>query len=82
MNATLVINDNVGLEKDVWQEGDNSFTAEQWQEAINNFADTMQKIYYAADYQLDIEDGDLYILGDAINLLRSIDIKILDQEGR
>ena len=75
-NATLVIKDNAGLEKDIWTEGNNNFTKDQWQEAIDNFADTLQKIYYAGDYQLEIEDADLYILGDVINLLKAIDIEI------
>lgn len=75
-NATLLIRNNAGLEQDIWQEGNNDFTSDQWQEAIDNFADTLQKIYYAGDYQLDIEDADLYILGDTINLLRAIDIQV------
>jgi len=79
MSATLKIKNSEELGKEVWQmDGCKDWDAGKWAQAIENFADTLQKIYYSADryYERDIDDYDLYILGDTINLLRAIDIQV------
>ena len=76
-NAVLYIKDISGFEDDIWQTTGDITTRNTWKEVIENFADNMQEIY---DWIGEMEDGypfdrfDQYILGDAINLLRSIDV--------
>ena len=78
-NATLVIHNGKGFEDDIWQLDDAGFKVNQWIATLNNFADNAQAIY---DWIEEMEDGypfdrfDQYILGDTINMLRSIDVKM------
>lgn len=81
MNATLVINDGNGFESDIWQ--DNShFNQEDWKSAIEGMNDVLKEIYKETDHNPEkpvwevIPDDKLYILGDVINMLSSIDIEL------
>ena len=76
-SATLVIYDGKRFAKDIWQ-ADGDFTKEQWKQTIRGFADVLEDVY---DY-LDQDRGDdtypddkLYIVGDIMNMLLSIDVK-------
>ncbi len=73
-NATLVISNPEGLEQDVWTEKEN-FIEGQWQSAIAYLVVEGQELYD----RLSEETGgtsQVYALGDMLNLLRSIDIRI------
>lgn len=72
-NGVLFINNPSGLENDIWQYS-SCFSNEQWNEAIDDITDSMQNIY---NYISEKSGGnsDVYKLGDAINLLRSISIQ-------
>ena len=73
-NATLVVNNAKKFSDDIWQY-DADFTEEQWKEAIENFADNLQDIYNWLTCNEDFDmDDKLYILGDVINMLNSIDV--------
>lgn len=77
MNGTLIINDSEKFSNDIWQSEDN-FTEEEWKEAIDSFASNLQDIYdwicENEDCGFDMPDR-LYVLGDVINMLNSIDVK-------
>lgn len=74
-NGTLVVNNSEKLSNDIWQ-CNNDFTEEQWKEAINSFADNLQDIYNWLNDNEDFDmDDKLYILGDVINMLGSIDVE-------
>lgn len=73
-NATLVISNPEGLEQDVWTENSN-FSEEQWKSAIAYLVFEGQELYD----RLSEETGgtsQVYALGDMLNLLRSIDIRV------
>jgi len=74
-NGTLIINDSEKLSNDIWQ-CDYDFTEDQWQDAVENFAENLQDIYdwLTCNEDFDMDDK-LYILGDVINMLNSIDVK-------
>ena len=81
-NAVLKINDTNAFENDIWQIDTDDFTADQWKIAINNFADNLQALYDWIDEQDEIvggEDFDHYVLGDTINMLRSIGIELQER---
>lgn len=74
-NATLIVNNSEKLSNDIWQ-CNNDFTEKQWKDAINSFADNLQDIYNWLNENEDFDmDNKLYILGDVINMLNSIDVK-------
>lgn len=80
-NATLVIHNNDKFEDDIWQTSDDNFSENEWSVAISNFADTCQAILDWIDElneydEVPLEQFDPYILGDTINMLRSIDVKV------
>ena len=76
-NGTLIVNNSNGLSNDIWQTSDD-FTDKEWKEAIDSFSSNLQDIY---DWICDNEDcgfdmpDRLYVLGDVINMLNSIDVK-------
>ena len=77
-NAKLVINNPQGFANDIWQYNvpDADF---KWSDAIKGFADTLQDIYdFFCTEEGDgiIDDGHKYVLGDVINMLYSIDVKV------
>jgi len=77
-NAVLLIKNRDGFEDDIWQISGDNFELNEWKTAINNFADNAQSIYDWID-NLETTVGsefDLYVLGDLINMLRSIDVEI------
>ncbi len=77
-NAVLLIKNRDGFEDDIWQISGDNFELNEWETAINNFADNAQSIYDWID-NLETTVGsefDLYVLGDLINMLRSIDVEI------
>lgn len=75
MNGTLIVNDSEKFSNDIWQNEDN-FTEEEWKEAIDSFASNLQDIYDWIDENDDFDMPDrLYVLGDVINMLNSIDVK-------
>ena len=77
MNATLVIRDTNKFEDDIWQTDIDDFSAGDWKNAISNLADNAESIYNWIDTLDEYPpDFDPYILGDVINLLRSIDVKV------
>ena len=74
-NGTLIINNSKKFANDIWQ-ADSHFTEEEWGKAINYFARNLQDIYDWLDNEdFDMQDK-LYILGDVINMLNSIDIDV------
>jgi len=77
-NAVLLIKDRDGFEDDIWQISGDNFELNEWKTAINNFADNAQNIYdWIDDLEITIgSEFDLYVLGDLINMLRSIDVEI------
>jgi len=82
-NATLTITNNAKFSDDIWQY-DAEFTTEQWKETIDGFVDIIseakelleeiQEEECMEDY--DFGDDKLYQLGDIINMLSSIDVKV------
>ena len=78
-NATLIIKNGKGFEDDIWQLDNAEFKVNQWISIINNFADNAQAIYDWLDEHgegFNTRNFDLYILGDTINMLRSIDVEM------
>ena len=78
-NATLLIHNGKGFEDDIWQLDDAGFKVNQWVATLKNFADNAQAIYNWLDEHeegFNTRDFDPYILGDTINMLRSIDVKM------
>ena len=80
MNAVLNIKNEKQFSCDIWQY-ETDWTDEQWKEAIISFADTinhaketLDRLAYE-DKQDDFLDDELYILGDVINFLNSIDVR-------
>ena len=74
-NATLIINNSEKFADDIWQY-DADFTEKQWKEAIDSFASNLQDIYdWICNNEEFNMDDKLYILGDVINMLSSIDVK-------
>lgn len=73
-NGTLIINNAEEFCNNIWQYK-NVFTEEQWKEIINSFASNLQDIYnwLTCNEEFDMEDK-LYVLGDTINMLNSIDV--------
>lgn len=75
--GTLIINNSEKFSNDIWQT-DDDFTEKEWKEAINSFVDNLQDIYNWLcdndDCGFDMIDK-LYILGDVINMLNSIEVK-------
>lgn len=77
MNGTLIVNNARELANDVWQDRAD-FTESEWKAAVDNFASNLQDIY---DWLCENEDcgfdmpDKLYILGDVINLLKSVDVR-------
>lgn len=78
-NATLVIHNGKEFENDIWQTNDN-FNQIQWAVAVDDMADILQDIYNKIDNLQSktdlITDAELYVLGDAINMLDSIDVTL------
>lgn len=74
-NATLIVNNSEKFSDDIWQYK-SDFTETQWKESIDNFADNLQDIYnwLTCNEEFDMDDK-LYILGDVINMLNSIDVR-------
>lgn len=81
-NAVLLIKNKDGFEDDIWQTSGDNFELNEWKTAINNFADNAQSIY---DWIDNLENKglitvgsefELYVLGDLINMLRSINVEI------
>lgn len=75
-NATLIINNPEGFADDIWQYK-NDWVESTWQIAIECLADNAQEIY---DFLCETEEfgagcTELYMLGDLINMLRSIEVK-------
>lgn len=77
-NAVLLIKNRDGFEDDIWQISGDNFELNEWKTAINNFADNAQSIYdWINNLEMIVESKfDLYVLGDLINMLRSIDVEI------
>lgn len=76
-NATLVIHNGKEFENDIWQTNDN-FNQIQWAVAVDDMADILQDIYNKINKsEMDlVTDAELYVLGDAINMLDSIDVTL------
>ena len=76
-NAYLVIQHGEQFANDIWQD-DDDFSENDWKEAVTCFADTLQSIYDWLNEEEAIEEVDLpfdpYVLGDTINMLRSIGV--------
>ena len=66
--STLTINPK-HFDEVVWQT-ETSFTQEEYQTWLNGAIDTLQEIYDTYE-----GDGDVYVLGDIINMLGDIKIK-------
>lgn len=88
-NATLVINNPEGFADDIWQYDDPADWDEKtWGESIESLTENAQMIYeYLYDTEIDdddcpITDSEIYILGDLINMLRSIEVKTDDKKLR
>lgn len=74
-SAVLNIKSSERLSYDIWQSEDN-FNEEEWNEAIKSFASNLQDIYDWLDKnEFDMPDR-LYVLGDVINMLQNIDVKM------
>lgn len=76
-NATLVIHNGKEFENDIWQTNDN-FNQIQWAVAVGDMAVILQSIYdkiNECDNGL-VTDAELYVLGDVINMLDSIDVTL------
>jgi len=74
-NGTLIVHNSEKFSDDIWQ-SKNDFTEEEWKEAIDSFASNLQDIYnwLTCNEEFNMDDK-LYILGDVINMLNSIDVK-------
>ena len=80
-NAILLIKNSDGFEDDIWDLSGDNFSPNEWKSAIENFTDNAQIIY---DWIGTIDNDDviggvgfdLYVLGDLINMLRSIDVEV------
>ena len=82
-NTAQTITNNAKFSDDIWQY-DAEFTTEQWKETIDGFVDIIseakelleeiQEEECMEDY--DFGDDKLYQLGDIINMLSSIDVKV------
>ncbi len=82
-NANLVITNNVGFSEDIWQY-DAEFTTEQWKGTIKEFVEIIaeakeiledaQEEKFMENY--DFGDDKLYQLGDIINMLSSINVRV------
>lgn len=75
-NATLVIYDSEKFVDDIWQYT-RDFNEQEWKSSIESMADNLNKIY---KYMLTTEEHgagscELYMLGDVINMLKSIDVR-------
>lgn len=74
MNATLKINDSKEFGYDIWQTCDcENWSADKWNQSINSLISGLRDIY--RDYDGEINDIDLYTLGDVINLLSAISVE-------
>ena len=73
--ATLQIGNRKEFDQQVWQYETN-FTTEQYQSCIKNFSDVLSRIYDMLDQNedIDVDQADLYQLGDLINLLDNIKV--------
>lgn len=82
-NATLVIKNNREFADDIWQYKA-EFTEKQWKETVTGFAEALQNAYDFLDQELFDEEGNditypadmLYQIGDVINMLTSIGIRL------
>ena len=74
--AILKIQDTKEFDQQVWQY-ETGFTNEQYQKAIDNFAEVAQRIYDAIGQceEIDVDTTDLYQLGDLINMLSNIKVE-------
>ena len=76
-NAYLSIRNSRKFESDIWQYGVGdapNFNEGQWKSVINNFAETLQSIYNDISDGKEVDESDLYVLGDVVNMLFSIDV--------
>ena len=71
--------DTESFDEMVWQT-ETSFNEKEYNDWLKSAIGTLQKIY--DDIEGLIEPSDLYILGDVINLLDGIDIKVKDGGSR
>lgn len=78
--AILKIQNTNEFDQQVWQY-ETEFTNEQYQKAIDNFAEVAQRIYDAIDQceEIDVDTTDLYQLGDLINMLSNIKVETAPQ---
>ena len=79
--ATLVINDHEKFCENIWQYKV-KWTEEKWKEVIENFAENLQDAYHYLDQDRGDDtfpDNQLYIVGDIINMLCSIDVKLKEE---
>ena len=82
-NATLVIRNSEKFADDIWQ-CEEDFSRSQWKEALSTFVDALNEAYEFLDQELYDEDGTetvfgadkLYIIGDVINMLSSINVSV------
>ena len=76
-NAILLIRNSKEFEDDIWQYGVScapNFNNNQWKSVIESFAESLQNIYHCIDNGEEVDDSNLYVLGDVINLFQSIDV--------
>ena len=75
-NARLIIDCPEEFSQDIWQCGANGMSDTEWKEAFEYMIDNMQNLYNelceTEEYGAGTEG--LYSLGDAINMLRSLEI--------
>lgn len=89
-NATLVINDSENFCEDIWQY-ENDFKTKEWNEVKEEWIrilkllykivgsesfDCFMEMFSKAKPSLYFGDTELYQLGDLINMLNSIDVKV------
>lgn len=89
-NATLVINNSKKFSDDIWQY-ENNFSETKWNVAKQSWIEILETLYRIIDTEsfsdfmelftksredLCFGDAELYQLGDIINMLSSIDIKV------
>ena len=71
--VTLNINNTNDLAQKIWN-CDADLSEKQWAETIGNMVNNLKAIYQEFDCK-DIE-GEQYILGDTINLLNALEIRL------
>lgn len=78
-NGTLLINHNAKFQEDIWQTNED-WEMVDWNKSIRYQADVLQNLYDELSETEEYSGGceELYVLGDVINMLNSIDVIIGD----